>query len=375
MKSTFEYGYCKINEIQVIKETEGKSSRMPCKVSLQGRSVIATKRFWQSLHRRFGFTDNFFKWFTPIEVFERISKIASNDNVRWCIEHEEGRGEKLLGVSNPGMSIVCHETLRQLLDEYGAEQITYTDGVVTSRHELQRSIDFSIAGDAFQNRYLLDTPIDGFGRPSIYLSLLRLRCSNGAIGFSPAFRSELSLGKGKDRGEFAIERALDSFNNEEGFAALRQRFESASNSWASMNEAQTLFRLLVRSHNTGQIAHKIGSDGGSLLGSRPDILRSFRQTVGDFGEIYGLANPDTLSQKRQRTLPAKCRVYELLNFASEVATHHMKPIGQRPIQAFIGGLVSHEYDLEGTCEKFGDWKDFMIGDQSTTKTLASMHRR
>jgi hypothetical protein len=38
-------------------------------------------------------------------------------------------------------------------------------------------------------------------------------------------------------------------------------------------------------------------------------------------------------------------------------------------------LISHEYDLEGTCDKFGDWKDFMIGDRTTTKTLASMHRR
>jgi hypothetical protein len=185
----------------------------------------------------------------------------------------------------------------------------------------------------------------------------------------------LSLGKGKDRGEFAIERALDGFNNEEGFAALRQRFESASNSWASMNEAQTLFRLLVKSHNTGQVSLKIGSDGGSLLGTKPDILRSFRNTAGDFAEIYGLANPDSLSQKRQRTLPAKCRVYELLNFASEVATHHLKPLGQRQVQAFIGDLVSREYDLEGTCDKFGDWKDFMIADQSTTETLASLHRR
>jgi hypothetical protein len=375
MTSTFEYGFCKINEIQVVREPDGRNSRTPDKVSVKGRPLIATKRFWQSLHRRFGFTENFFKWFSPVEVFERISTVASNDKVRWCVEHDSKGTEKLLGVSNPGMPIVCHETMSQLLEQYGAEQITYTDGVVTSRHELRNSPGFRIAGDGFENRYLLDTPIDGFGRPSIYLSLLRLRCSNGAIGYSPAFRSELSLGKGKDRGEFAIERALDGFNNEEGFAALRQRFESASNSWASMNEAQTLFRLLVKSHNTGQVSLKIGSDGGSLLGTKPDILRSFRNTAGDFAEIYGLANPDSLSQKRQRTLPAKCRVYELLNFASEVATHHLKPLGQRQVQAFIGDLVSREYDLEGTCDKFGDWKDFMIGDQSTTETLASLHRR
>lgn len=375
MKSTFEYGVCKVNEIEVVPEAKGRFSKMPCSVRLQGEPMVATHRFWKSLHRRFRFTENFFKWFTPFEVFDRISKISRNDELRWCIERPVNGIPKLLGVSNPNMSIVGYESLQQLLEEYDTEEISYTDGVVTSRHEVRHSTDFQIAGDSFENRYMLDTPIDGFGRPAIYLSLLRLRCSNGAIGYSPTFRSELSLGKGKDRGEFAIERALDGFNNEEGFAALRQRFESASNSWASMNEAQTLFRLLVKSHHSGWIAHSIGSDGASLPGPRPDILRSFRRTAGDFAEIYGLANPDTLSQKRQRTLPAKCRVYELLNFASEVATHHMKPMGQHPIQAFIGDLVSREYDLEGTCERFGDWKDFMIGDRSTTQTLASLHRR
>src|SRR5260221_348195 len=75
---------------------------------------------------------------------------------------------------------------------------------------------------------IIDTPIDGFGRPSVYLSLLRLVCSNGAVGYSPAFRSELSVGKGDDGVAFALTRVLDGFNNEDGYAALRQRFESAA---------------------------------------------------------------------------------------------------------------------------------------------------
>ncbi|MFN9510422.1 MAG: DUF932 domain-containing protein [Planctomycetota bacterium] len=376
MKSTFEYGVCKINEIQAVRTSDEPKDRSIRRINLQGRPLTATKRFWQSLHRRFGFTENFFNWFSPLEVFERISQVASNDQVRWCVEHQEDGKQKLLGISNPSASIVQYASLNQLLQEYGPDQVTYNEGVVTSRHQLKHSVDFKIAGDTFENRYQLDTPIDGFGRPAIYLSLLRLLCSNGAIGFSPTFRSELSLGKGKDRGEFAIERALDSFNNEEGYAALRQRFESASSSWASMAEAQALYKVIAKAYNNGHVRKpSIGSDGASLLSASPDIMGAFRKTVGDFGEIYGLANPDTLSLKRQRTLPAKCRVYELLNFASEVATHHMQPAGQRPVQAFIGELVSHEYDLEGTCNKFGDWKDFLIGDQSTTKTLASMHRR
>jgi hypothetical protein len=96
---------------------------------------------------------------------------------------------------------------------------------------------------------------------------------------------------------------------------------------------------------------------------------------GDLAQMYGLANLDSLTVKRQRTLPAACKVYELINFASETATHRANPAGARVLQAFLGELVSSEYDLEGTAEHFGDWQDFFIGHEATTDTLASLARR
>jgi hypothetical protein len=87
----------------------------------------------------------------------------------------------------------------------------------------------------------------------------------------------------------------------------------------------------------------------------------------------GLANLDALSVKRQRTLPAQAKVYDLLNFASEVATHHATAAGNRTLQAFLGDLISNEYDLEGTGEHLGDWRDFFIANKATTTTLAELH--
>ncbi len=84
---------------------------------------------------------------------------------------------------------------------------------------------------------------------------------------------------------------------------------------------------------------------------------------------------DALSVKRQRTLPTACRVYDLLNFASELATHHSAPTGNRLVQAYIGDLISSEYDLEGTVDQFTDWRDFFIGNDATSSTLADMNRR
>ncbi len=97
--------------------------------------------------------------------------------------------------------------------------------------------------------------------------------------------------------------------------------------------------------------------------------------TGDLTQIYGLTNLDALSSKRQRTLPAACKVYDLLNFASEVATHHASTQGNRTLQAYIGDLISGEFDLEGTVEQFSDWRDFFIGNDATTTTLTELHQR
>src|SRR5260370_40746679 len=103
------------------------------------------------------------------------------------------------------------------------------------------------------------------------------------------------------------------------------------------------------------------------------IQRSFNQVTGDSTQMYGLANLDALSVKRQRTLPAQAKVYDLLNFASEVATHHATAAGNRTLQAFLGDLSSNEHALEGTGENLGDWRDFFIPNKATTTTLAELH--
>lgn len=77
-------------------------------------------------------------------------------------------------------------------------------------------------------------------------------------------------------------------------------------------------------------------------------------------ELYGLSNIDALSDKRKRIPPSKARAYDLLNFASEIATHHAAPTGANRIQAYIGTLISDEYDLEGTAEKSTDFDAFFM---------------
>jgi hypothetical protein len=376
MTATFQYRTTRIKDLAVTTEVDRSGKTQITEVQMEGEALQPTKRFWNSLHLRFGFTGNIFRYFSHAEVFNRISEVAANDEIRCCIERNDDGNGQLLAVTSPTAACIQHDDLMNLLDKYGAKDIRYSKGVVTSQHSPRMDSGFTVGGDGFQNKFILSTPIDGFGRPSVYLSLLRLICSNGAVGYSPAFRSELSVGRGNEGVVFALTRVLDGFNNEDGYAALRQRFESATRSWASVNEVNKLYKTLTRLHNRAEVTTTTaipvsGPDGASEYESSP-LFTSFHRMTGDLTRIYGLASMDTLSVKRQRTLPTACKVYDLLNFASEVATHHSNEAGNRTMQAYIGDLISGEYDMEGTVDRFGDWRDFFIGSDATATTMTSL---
>jgi hypothetical protein len=187
----------------------------------------------------------------------------------------------------------------------------------------------------------------------------------------------LNLGKASDDVFPTITRALDGFGNDEGFAALRQRIEAASKSWASIHEATNLYKLIVKLHAGSKL---VGQDsllrkGTSLNGYMLDVqsrslfgdvevacplLTAFHRMTGDINAIYGLANLDALSTKRQRTLPVKCTVYDVINFATEVSSHYATSHAGRQIQGFVGTLIQEEYDMEGTYETHRDFADFLI---------------
>jgi hypothetical protein len=208
--------------------------------------------------------------------------------------------------------------------------------------------------------------------------------------------SSLALGKGSDDVNYSVVRALDGFGNDEGFAALRQRFEAAGKSWASVYESQSLCKHLLK-----MLYHKhVGWDGASLAGEsgirrflqnenasetvaddskgpekkNSPVIRAFHRMTGDVSQLYGLSNPDDLSVKRQRTLPIRAKVYDLLNFTSEVATHHADEFGARSSQAWLGSLISGEYDLENSGDTFDDFKDFFLDKKLDGETAMELQQ-
>lgn len=379
MGFSFDYGVVPIRNIKVNTETVGKGKRTKAVVTTldvarEGADpikVYPSKRFWTSLQRRFALNKSVFRYFSYGEVFERVSQVSPNSTVRYCLEltgmkkDSDSTEGTMLAVSNPNLPIIQCGTLMGILNEHKPVVAPdYATGVVRSVHAAKVPWNFKIGDDEFSCRFVADTPIDGYGKPAIYVSLLRHVCSNGAIGYSPAFRMELSVGKKNDSIEFSLERALASFNHDEAYTEMAERFRSSSKSWASVAEAMMVYRTLVKVYNAGGLKVKklvIGKESGNTY-EDVGVIRDFSKLTGDLNATYGLTNIDAMSAKKQQTLPARCTVYDLLNFSSEVATHHATPAGARQMQALIGTMISNEYDLEGTRDEFGSFDDFFVKD-------------
>jgi len=355
------------NEMSERESREAKkavSGKLVKSIEIDGEQLAPTNRFWQSLYARFNINAAFFRFFEYDEVFERISQQETNDLIRVCIERDPHGHGTLLAATGLNKPVIVYDDLVEILDAFHSESgVKYAGGIVTSTHSPRiGSNAFTIAGDGFSNKFVLHLPIDGYGQPNIFLSLLRLVCSNGAVGFAPTFKTTLALGHGSDSVRTALRRALDAFSNDEGYAILRHRFEIATKSWASLREQQDLYRFLVRLHTDGKLRSGdlqpgqytgILSDLGDVAASRhAAVLKAFTDMTGDPYEVYH-SDPNMMSEKRLRTLPVGCKVYDLLNFATEVATHHVTESTARSLQGWVGQMLSQpDFDLEDSCDQF-----------------------
>ena len=372
--SKFEYKVLPIKEIRVNTEcVKGKDQVRGLEVD--GEKLQVSGRFWNSLFSRYGINSSIFKYYRYDEVFDRVNQKSSNDRMRLCIDRT-GKEPLALAVSAPTKPVLPHDHLEHLLADYDGQGIKYNEGIMESTHVPRIGGDgFSLKGDVFNNQFVLQCPIDGYGLPNIYLSMLRQVCSNGMVAMSRAFRSSLSLGKNDDDVRPAVIRALEGFNNDEGYAALRQRMNSSTESWASVYEANSFYKMLVKLHNSNMIKQEVtetdltakkeevpDTDWFASAEMKTPLFKAFHRLTGDTSLLYGLASLDALSNKRQRTLPTRSSVYDLINFATEVSTHHATVEGARRIGGWVGELITNEYDLEGTKQKFADFADFHIAE-------------
>jgi hypothetical protein len=322
-------------------------ARAPKALYLNGEPVLTTPRFWWSLFVRCGLNESVFRYFDPVEVFDRVASVDAGRSIRFAIEGDASQGgaRKLLAVTSPSGPILDRGAAAEIIDRYEGHRIVYSGGVLRSMH-VPASGDraIRIGPDEFRQRFQLDVPVDGLGEPRFHVALLRLVCQNGAVGTRSVFRSVVRMGKDP---QHSLERALGHFANDDGFSAMRDRFESSQRSWASLREV----RLLERQLDT--ISWGLTDGAAARRGA-------FRRMVGDYEARYGIASVDALSVKRQRMLQANCRVYDLLNFATEMATHHAPPQAAARLHGWLGSTLTEEYDLENTANDVPEFADVFM---------------
>ena len=335
-------------------ERAARDGALPTKalVDIDGEHCRISNRFWKSVFSRYRFGSSTFRYFRPEEVFRRICEVSRDDRLRVMVEHPEKGPPVALAVSRPDEALVTIDDVRELAGRHGARQSFYAGGMVSCTF-IPRSGEkaLAIGGDDFANRFTLDVPIDGYGSASIHVALVRLICTNGLIGLHRAFASDVPSSRDP---RHTLERAIECFDHADGYAAIRERFLSAQTSWASVHDAHGLHRQLVKTVFTDP-ARKSAA------------LHDYDRVTGRIREFYGVTNLDTLPVRRQRLLPVKCRVYDLLNFASEVATHATEPAESRHLQSWIGTTLADEYDLEGTAEQAKDFADLLLDDGGTAR--------
>lgn len=354
MKTTnISYIKSNLQNVQVIQKAASKINHQQRKkttlLEINGESYEATDRFWNSLFSRFSISNSVFRYFDHAEVFKRISlRLDEKAKLRFCVENN-GKDKKILAISTPGTpgAVIEHDGIMRLLQKQGGDQIEYNHGMLKARFRPASGLAcYKIGGDDFRNSLQLEVPIDGYGKPKIYLELIRQICSNGAVGIGEAFRSEINIGNDP---YYSIAHTLDSYDNDQGFAAFQSKFESSQKSWASMQEAYALQQVLVTS--------KVGRDH----------LKDFHKLTGDLPVIYGLSNIGAIPLKRQSVLPTKAKVYDLINFATELATHKAPVEEKGRLQGFVGTLISTPFDLENSSDKVVDFKDFFTDAKAKIK--------
>jgi len=327
-------------------------------VMVKDMKTRPTTRFWASICSRFGIAPSIFSYFTHKEVFDRINEKSTKTKIQVTVQKtpSEYDGEeakflpRLFAISAPdGKGMIYEDVLWRTLAQLPTRAVQYFDGVVTSEHDTRSFMEWNVGGDKFSTFITLECPIDGYGKPTVWLSLLRDACQNGAVAHNRAFQSGIIIGAQASAG-MTLQRAIESFSNEDGFVALKQRFEAAQKSWASIWEACRLNRVILGSPNDDFI-------GGA--NEKPKIVEELLTLTGDVRSIYGVAQLESLSEKRMRALPCQCKVYDLLNFATEIATHRMKPASARETQVYFGEMISREYDLENSCDRIADFSDFI----------------
>lgn len=296
-------------------------------LGFNGEKFKLTPRFHKSLASELGVPYGVFELFQPEEVMHRAAEVRPNLKLRVTLDRE--RGEALGVTERRGVPLPVRYVTNTLNNDSRLRKMTYKDGVITANLAMDEA--WNVPNDSEYNIHVqCRIPVDGVGKPYMMLATLRQVCENGAIAEAPIFRTRMEI-KDDDGSHFA--RLLKSFSNPQGVELLQERMIRAAETKASVGEfyaLETAIRKVVPAgHDQLTIRDRLHE-----MASNPCVR-------------YGVTELAKIGRKKRGLLPVDCSVSDLLNFASELATHHGDIAGDlKPLHAYTGTLLAKGFDLE-----------------------------
>lgn len=298
-------------------------------IRVDGEEYAVTPRFLRGLALRLHVPQSVFRLFPPPEVLSRAARVQPELPLRLTVDRRE---RKALGlVEREGAPLPVAQIERVLRGDPRLLEFSYADGELSGL--LDMGEEWDVPDDsAYRMRIRCRVPVDEMTEPEIHLATFRQVCSNGLVAEVAAFRSKMQV---KDRGGAHFARLLSSFSNPQGVEMLRHRLLAARATKASIGELMELDDLF-REH---------------LADRREQMLvrEALMERAGNPCVRYGVADLSSIGQKKRALLPAECSVGDLLNMASEIATHHRRRVRADEASAFdvyAGSLLARPFDLE-----------------------------
>ena len=293
-----------------------------------GNDFAASRRFYTSLAKRMKFSTNIFNFFSPQEVMTRIAERSPDTSFALTFDHYNNT---LLGVVDENKKMLPVSLACQIFaDDPRIRKISYHDGIWEADLALDELFDTPRAGEYFR-KFHICYPVDGVGMPCIYLSMMRQVCQNGAVAKISEFRTDIEI---NDESGLHLSRLLRSFNNQSGFSAIEERLEVAAATTASVNELLNIDSMLQNHVHDRNIYRKLHN--------------RLEEIAGDPCITYGITSLNNISAKKRSLLPVGCSVNDLLNFCSELTTHHGTLLSNPDaFDVMTGKTLAGELDLEG----------------------------
>ena len=284
-------------------------------------------RFYKTLASELGIPYGVFGFFTPLEVMTRAAEKEPQLPLRVTVD--TARGQALGLTQDKGLPMPVKYIENVLHGDRRLREMEYCNGQLNAILDLDDP--WNVPNDGtYHVRVRCRVPVDGVGMPDMSLATWRQICSNGAVAESPMFRTKMEI---KDNSGDHFRRLLASFSNPSGVEMLQERMCSAAGTKASVGEVVLLDGLIRRS---------VANTRNQML------LRERLNEIADNPCVrYGVTDLANIGLKKRPLLPVGCSVADLLNFASELATHHadlLKP--ESTLHTFAGTVLSKGFDLE-----------------------------